>query len=137
MNVYPTIDMEATGNRIRDLRKENHIKVLDIATYMGFESQQAVYKWQRGESLPTVDNLFALSRLFGTTMEDILVEHRSGGESSPLDGVDGIGKQMAHYFITKTTGAMKKRVSYRQKSHMRSAIWWAYCVVRRERAWVS
>ncbi len=41
MNVYPTIDMEATGNRIRDLRKENHIKVLDIATYMGFESQQA------------------------------------------------------------------------------------------------
>ena len=73
MNNYPTIDMAATGNRIRTLRKENHIKVDDIVSFMGFESQQAVYKWQRGESLPTVDNLYALSRLFGTTIDDILV----------------------------------------------------------------
>ena len=73
MNNYPTIDMAATGNRIRTLRKENHIKVDDIVSYMGFESQQAVYKWQRGESLPSVDNLYALSRLFGTTIDDILV----------------------------------------------------------------
>ena len=73
MNNYPTIDMAATGNRIRTLRKENHIKVDDIVSFMGFESQQAVYKWQRGESLPTVDNLYALSHLFGTTIDDILV----------------------------------------------------------------
>ena len=73
MNSYPTIDMAATGKRIRTLRKENHIKVDDIVSFMGFESQQAVYKWQRGESLPTVDNLYALSRLFGTTIDDILV----------------------------------------------------------------
>lgn len=39
---------------------------------MGFETDQAVYKWQRGESLPTVDNLYALSKLFGTTIDDIL-----------------------------------------------------------------
>lgn len=73
MGNYPTIDMAATGKRIRTLRKENHIKVDDIVSFMGFESQQAVYKWQRGESLPTVDNLYALSRLFGTTIDDILV----------------------------------------------------------------
>lgn len=73
MNNYPTIDMAATGNRIRELRKEHHMKVDDIVSFMGFESQQAVYKWQRGESLPSVDNLYALSRLFGTTMDDILV----------------------------------------------------------------
>ena len=71
---YPIIDMEATGNRIKKLRKENHIKVDDIVSFMGFESQQAVYKWQRGESLPTVDNLYALSRMFRTTIDDILVE---------------------------------------------------------------
>lgn len=73
MNNYPVINMKATGNRIRDLRKERKMKIEDIVEYMGFESQQAVYKWQRGESLPTVDNLYALSRLFGTTVDDILV----------------------------------------------------------------
>lgn len=70
---YPTLDPIATGRKIRELRRENHIKVDDIVSFMGFESQQAVYKWQRGESLPSVDNLYALSRLFGTTVDDILV----------------------------------------------------------------
>ncbi len=85
MNNYPTIDMAATGSRIRDLRKEHHIKVDDIVSFMGFESQQAVYKWQRGESLPTVDNLYALSRLFGTTIDDILVGFDEEGAKAPSD----------------------------------------------------
>ena len=82
MTQYPTINPQATGNRIKELRKENHIKVCDIADYMGFESQQAIYKWQRGESLPTVDNLYALSRLFGTTIDSILVGCDEEEESS-------------------------------------------------------
>lgn len=85
MNNYPIIDMAATGNRIRELRKEHHIKVDDIVSFMGFESQQAVYKWQRGESLPSVDNLYALSRLFGTTMDDILVGYDTEGAEAPSD----------------------------------------------------
>ena len=83
MSNYPTIDMTATGNRIRDLRKEHHLKVDDIVSFMGFESQQAVYKWQRGESLPSVDNLYALSRLFGTTIDDILVGCDEEGVDAP------------------------------------------------------
>ena len=70
---YPVLDTKATGARIRELRKARHLKVEDVARFMGFESEQAVYKWQRGDSLPTVDNLYALSRLFGTTVDDILV----------------------------------------------------------------
>lgn len=70
---YPTINMKATGARIKALRKARGISVMEISEYMGFSEPQAVYKWQRGESLPTVDNLFALSRILCTTMEDILV----------------------------------------------------------------
>ncbi len=81
---YPILDLAATGNRIKELRRERHLKVSDIASFMGFESEQAVYKWQRGDSLPTVDNLFALCRLFGTTAEDILREAKGEGESSLL-----------------------------------------------------
>ena len=69
---YPVLDAKATGARIKELRKEKHIKVEEISRFMGFETDQAVYKWQRGESLPTVDNLYALSKLFGTTIDDIL-----------------------------------------------------------------
>ena len=69
---YPTLDVKATGARIKELRKERHLKVEEVARFMGFESEQAVYKWQRGDSLPTVDNLYALSRLFETSVDDIL-----------------------------------------------------------------
>jgi len=74
MMTYPTLDMIATGNKIKELRIKHKLRVEDISEYMGFESTQAVYKWQSGKSLPTVDNLFALSRLFEVNIEEILVE---------------------------------------------------------------
>ncbi len=89
MKDYPVIDLAATGARIRQLRLKNNLRVEDVSEYMGFESVQAVYKWQRGESLPTVDNLFALSRLFGTSMENILIE-RGEDESSLLPHFKGM-----------------------------------------------
>ncbi len=73
---YPTIDLKATGERIKQLRKEKHLKVREISEFMGFSEPQAVYKWQRGDSLPTVDNLYALSILFETPMEQIIIVRR-------------------------------------------------------------
>ena len=70
---YPVINMAATGRRIRELRQARGITVRELSEYMGFTEPQAVYKWQRGDSLPTVDNLWALSIILGTTMEDILI----------------------------------------------------------------
>ena len=65
--------MKATGERIKELRKECGFTIREVSEYMGFTTDQAVCKWQRGESLPTVDNLYALSKLYGKRMEDILV----------------------------------------------------------------
>lgn len=79
---YPVLDARATGARIKELRMARHLKVEDIARFMGFESEQAVYKWQRGDSLPTVDNLYALSRLFETSVDDILIGSREEDERS-------------------------------------------------------
>lgn len=72
-NHYPTINMQQTGNNIKQLIKGNNLTVAEVAHFMGFAEPQAVYKWLRGASLPTVDNLYALSKLLNTTMEDILV----------------------------------------------------------------
>jgi hypothetical protein len=69
---YPVLDMEATGRRIKELRIQNNLSVEDVREYLGFECCQSIYKWQRGESLPLVDNLLILSRLFHTSMDDII-----------------------------------------------------------------
>lgn len=71
--VFPVIDLVATGNNIRRLRLERGLTVRDLQSYFGFEEPRAIYKWQRGESLPTVDNLYALGSLFGVPMDQILI----------------------------------------------------------------
>lgn len=66
------IDPVETGKRIQELRKAQGLRVTDISDYMGFLDPQAVYKWLRGESLPTLRNMYQLSQLFGTTIDDII-----------------------------------------------------------------
>ena len=73
MKVYPVIDPAATGARIKQLRKECGLSVADLQEYFGFEAPQAIYKWQKGQSLPSTDNLLALGKLLNVSMEDILV----------------------------------------------------------------
>ena len=73
MKQFPVIDPIATGKNIIRLRIERGMSVRDLQAYFGFEEPQAIYKWQRGKSLPSVDNLYALGALFEVPMEDILV----------------------------------------------------------------
>ena len=70
---FPVIDPVATGENIVRLRQERGLSVRDLQAYFGFEEPQAIYKWQRGKSLPTVDNLYALGALLDVPMEEILV----------------------------------------------------------------
>ncbi len=73
LNQFPVIDLPATGANIRRLRQAKGLSVRDLQQFFGFEEPQAIYKWQRGQSLPTVDNLYALSALLDVPMNDILV----------------------------------------------------------------
>lgn len=70
---FPIIDVAKTGENILRLRSDRNISVKEIRQYLGLEDPQAIYQWQRGISLPTVDHLYALSILFGVTMNEILV----------------------------------------------------------------
>ncbi len=70
---FRAIDMIATGQRIVELRIEHGYSVSDLQKFFGFEAPQAIYKWQKGQSLPSTDNLYALSDLLGVSMEMILV----------------------------------------------------------------
>ena len=78
--LFPVIDPVATGENILRLRKARGLSVRDLQDWFGFEEPQAIYKWQRGESMPTIDNLYALSTLFETSVDGILRGSREEDE---------------------------------------------------------
>lgn len=70
---FPTIDLMRTGANIVRLRKAAGLTVHDLQMVFGFHSPQAIYKWQNGATLPTVDNLIVLAALLHVRIDDILV----------------------------------------------------------------
>ena len=70
---FPVINLPLTGRNIERCRRDAGMSVRELQAYFGFEYPQAIYKWQHGECLPTVDNLLALSRILHVRMEDLLV----------------------------------------------------------------
>ena len=69
----PAIDMIATGKRITELRKAAGMSVRELQDVFGFATPQAIYKWQHGTAMPTLDNLVALAAVLGVGMDDIIV----------------------------------------------------------------
>lgn len=73
MTRIPAIDMVKTGQNIIQLRKQNGLSVKNLQDIFGFSTPQAIYKWQQGMALPTIDNLVVLAAVFHVHTDDILV----------------------------------------------------------------
>ncbi len=69
----PIIDMVQTGQNINRLRKAAGISVRELQDIFGFGTPQAIYKWQHGTALPTIDNLVVLAAVLGVKVDDVLV----------------------------------------------------------------
>ena len=69
----PVINMHETGRNIAMLREQRGISVKQLQIMLGFATPQAIYKWQHGQSLPTLDNLVALSAIFAVPIDAILI----------------------------------------------------------------
>ena len=69
----PVIDMVRTGQNIATLRKQAGLSVRDLQDVFGFATPQAIYKWQQGAALPTIDNLVVLAAVLQVRLDDILV----------------------------------------------------------------
>ncbi len=77
------MNMPAIGNRIKGLRYNKGIKVRDIVESLGV-SENSVMKWQRGDCLPSMDNLYLLCKMLGTSMEYLIAGEEEEGESPLL-----------------------------------------------------
>jgi transcriptional regulator with XRE-family HTH domain len=73
MDNIPVIDMVATGMNITRLRINAGLTVRDLQNIFGFSTPQAIYKWQRGDAMPTLDNMVVLAAVFGVAIDDIIV----------------------------------------------------------------
>lgn len=73
MITLPTIDTIGTGMRIMDLRKKAGLSVKDLQNILGFATPNAIYKWQNGAAMPTLDNLIVLAAIFNVAIDDIIV----------------------------------------------------------------
>ena len=73
MLTMPAIDMVATGKNIATMRQNAGLTVKDLQVLFGFATPQAIYKWQHGTTMPTIDNLVALAMIFDVPMDEIIV----------------------------------------------------------------
>lgn len=80
----PRFDIVASGERMKEIRKQRNISVKQVMEYMGFESTQAVYKWEAGKCYPQADNLVALAILYNVSPMELLVEEDLVSSSSRL-----------------------------------------------------
>lgn len=69
----PCIDLKRTGENIVRLRLQHGLSVRDLQEIFGFTTPQAIYKWQQGLTLPTVDNLVVLAAVFQVKVDDIIM----------------------------------------------------------------
>ena len=73
MFTMPAIDMAATGKNITRLREAAGLTVRDLQEIFGFATPQAIYKWQHGTAMPTIDNLVVLAAVLEVPMDAIIV----------------------------------------------------------------
>lgn len=71
--IKSAVDSKKTGLRIKDLRIQNNFSVRQLQYYFKFTTPQAIYAWEKGNSIPSIDNLLLLANLFNVSITDILV----------------------------------------------------------------
>lgn len=69
----PVIDVKATGLNICSRLKEREILKSELRLYLGYTSAEAIYRWPEGKNLPTLQNLYAISRILGISINELLV----------------------------------------------------------------
>ena len=76
----PLVNAIETGKNIKRLREEKGITVRELQKIFGFDTPQAVYRWQRGETLPCLDNLLVLAKILDVQVEDLIIQNRNENE---------------------------------------------------------
>lgn len=71
----PVIDVPATSKNLKSLRETHNITVAQIQKLLHMENPQSIYNWENSEikSLPRLDNLVFLAKLYKVSIDELLV----------------------------------------------------------------
>lgn len=69
----PTINLTATGANIKALLRRRGLRVADVQNRCGFNTPQAIFKWMRGDTMPSIDNMVILADILDVTIDEILI----------------------------------------------------------------
>lgn len=97
-NIYPNINMVLTGQRLKKLIFEKGFTVKDIQNCLQLSCPQPIYRWMRGEILPSVDHLYVLSKLFGIHMEDMLVSKNISADVAIFEAQKNEHRHLLAYY---------------------------------------
>lgn len=78
---FPTIDLKATGKKIKGLCKNAGFTPNQIKRLLNLSCVQTIYKWFSGENVPSIENFYALSLLLGVSMEELLIVKKASDHS--------------------------------------------------------
>ncbi|WP_294489723.1 helix-turn-helix domain-containing protein [uncultured Ruminococcus sp.] len=73
LTANPTINMTATGANIKALIRTRGLKVAEVQNILGFNTPQAIFKWMRGDAMPSIDNMVILAHLLDVTIDEIII----------------------------------------------------------------
>jgi transcriptional regulator with XRE-family HTH domain len=82
--MFPTTNVKKTGANLRRIMNKCGITAKDVKEYLNLASVQSVYYWWNGTNMPTIDNLYALSQLLRTPIDEILCGNRKAILPEPI-----------------------------------------------------
>ena len=106
----PTINMAATGANIKALIKNKGLRVADVQIRCGFSTPQAIFKWMRGDAMPTIDNMVILAHLLDVTIDKIIILEAKGLRENA---------GMEREICTGMRAVYQRRTACRQDDHCR------------------
>lgn len=90
-----------TADKLQKLRKDNGFSQDALAEQLGI-SRQSISKWERGESSPDTDNLVALAKIYGVTVDELIdsdkeihTKNRKKKKESPAEKKPRIYKELS------------------------------------------
>ena len=67
------IDTRKTGEQLKNKTIEAGLTVQELQDRLGLAAPNAIYRWYRGEALPTLDHFVILTEIFQTRLDDLIV----------------------------------------------------------------
>ncbi len=84
--MFPVIDKNRTGKRLKYLMQMKGLTPRDIQKYLSLSCVQTVYRWLEGINVPTIDNLYAQAGLFQVKIDEMVVGSRQQDAALPDAG---------------------------------------------------